>query len=675
MLGIGIDTGGTCTDAVIYDFNSGKILGSGKALTTKSNLEVGIANALDTLPQDLIRKAQSMALSTTLATNACLENKGGRAKMLLIGFPSESMDHLRDTFASYGMKNTAHFLVLDAKAEGIFSQPFDPDWEELRKNAKADFGDFDSVGIVQVYPKANGGRFELTAMKILKEELDIPITISYDISNEVDFMKTCAGTLLNAMLIPLISDFMKSIQKVCLERGLKIPVSIILSNGTMMPAETARQFPVQTILCGPAASVVGGSCLAEKDNGIIVDMGGTTTDIAIVQDQIPVTANGGIKIGQWKTMVQGIFVETVALGGDSCVYFNDRRLWLDPVRVIPISVLASQYDSVLPALEELDDRKLFWARGDCEFYVLVKDIREKSGYSEREKRICEELKGGPVTAADLEERMRLYRPYLPTDQLESDGVILRSGLTPTDMMILKGDFSLYDGHAARILTRHVSMNVGCSPEDLPDLVYELVYHKLYHALGRVILSRQFPGRDQMQNDSYITPFLDACYEQAKMRTDHPDKYREAQGRLLLGSKLPLVGVGAPIHLFLPRVAVLLDTSAVIPEHAEVANALGAVVSKRKAYAELKIQAIYEENLLTGFAMPEEGRRVTFTDYDSARAYGAKVILADVKKKARLHGIKGEPRIDLKIEDNRIGHTDDGLILEIIMSASATEEPV
>ena len=121
MLGIGIDTGGTCTDAVIYDFATKEILGSGKALTTKSNLEIGIANALDTLPQNLVRQAEMIVLSTTLATNACLENKGARAKVLMLGFDENMMDYLKDTYASYGLRDLSRFIVMDAKVEGIYS--------------------------------------------------------------------------------------------------------------------------------------------------------------------------------------------------------------------------------------------------------------------------------------------------------------------------------------------------------------------------------------------------------------------------------------------------------------------------------------------------------------------------------------------------------------------------
>ena len=139
MLGIGIDTGGTCTDAVIYDFETGKILGNGKAQTTKQNLEIGIANAMDSLPQDLVRQAQNIALSTTLATNACLENKGARAKLLLIGFNENLMDHLKEVYAAYGMQDMTRFVVIDGKAEGVYTNPKDPDWEDLRARAKKEY--------------------------------------------------------------------------------------------------------------------------------------------------------------------------------------------------------------------------------------------------------------------------------------------------------------------------------------------------------------------------------------------------------------------------------------------------------------------------------------------------------------------------------------------------------
>ena len=83
--GIGIDTGGTYTDAVIFDFDNKTILGTAKALTTKEDLSVGILEALDALPQDLLASAGIVSLSTTLATNACVEDRGGNAKLIFFG--------------------------------------------------------------------------------------------------------------------------------------------------------------------------------------------------------------------------------------------------------------------------------------------------------------------------------------------------------------------------------------------------------------------------------------------------------------------------------------------------------------------------------------------------------------------------------------------------------------
>jgi len=671
MIGIGIDTGGTCTDAVVYDFETKEILGAGKAMTTKQNLEIGIANALDTLPPELVEQADSIALSTTLATNASLENKGARAKLLLIGFHKGMMSHLQEVFASYGMQDMARFIILEAKSEGVFSNPVDPDWEDLRRQCGTYFEDCDSVGIVQTYPRSNGGRFELTALKILREELTIPVTISYDISSEIDVVKTCAGTMLNAMLIPLITEFMAAIGHVCERRGLNIPISIILSNGTMVPAATASQFPVETILCGPAASVVGGSALAGEDNGIIVDMGGTTTDMAIVRSQVPVPAKGGIKIGQWKTMVQGIFVDTIGLGGDSAVIYADHALQLDVVRVIPISILAAEFDHVLPTLKALEERRKFTSSWDYDFYVLLKDISDKVGYTDEERQLCEALREKPLTVTQLAEKLDSYQRFLPVKRLESDGVIIRSGLTPTDMMILKGDFKLYDGEAARIAAHYLAHTAQCTEEELPDLVYELVVRKMYNALARVILCQRYPKTKEFEDPAYLAPILSAAYTYARMREDDPETFAALEDDLRITTKLPLIGVGAPIHIFLPRVAALLGTRAVVPEHSDVANAVGAVVSRRVAQVKLIIDAIYRNARLVGFELPDEGSRPFFEKYADALAYGRKVVERDIQKKAALFGIE-EPRIEIREKDSRLHGEEGGLILGMVITATATE---
>src|SRR5699024_9891831 len=135
MIGIGIDTGGTFTDAVVYDMERQKILCSGKTLTTKAHLEDCIAAALDLLDPVYVKQAELLALSTTLATNACLEDKGSRAKILMIGMNPECMPNLREVYGAYGFRDPEELIFIEGKPEHLFEQPQEPDWEELERKA------------------------------------------------------------------------------------------------------------------------------------------------------------------------------------------------------------------------------------------------------------------------------------------------------------------------------------------------------------------------------------------------------------------------------------------------------------------------------------------------------------------------------------------------------------
>ena len=187
MIGIGIDTGGTYTDIVVYDTESGRVLGSGKTPTTKDHLEMCILRALDSMDQSYIHQAELLALSTTLATNACLENKGGRAKCLMIGMNPESMSNLDQVYGSYGFRDLSQLVFIDGKPEHLFDEPEDPDWEKLKEKGPEWFRGCRAVGITQIYPDANGGRFEQEAEKILKAE-GFQVTTAWNMFHDVDVL-------------------------------------------------------------------------------------------------------------------------------------------------------------------------------------------------------------------------------------------------------------------------------------------------------------------------------------------------------------------------------------------------------------------------------------------------------------------------------------------------------
>lgn len=671
MLTIGIDTGGTCTDAVIIDTATKQILGAGKALTTKENLEIGIANALDTLPQDLIRQAESLSLSTTLATNAAVENKGCRAKLLLIGFDPSIMEHLKEIYASYGFQDMDQFIIIDAKVEKIFSKPYDPDWDDLKRRLPEYFSDCDAVGIVQKHPRANGGRFELTARKLLEKELSIPVTIAYDISDEVDILKCCAGTMLNARLIPLISEFMEAVRHVMKTRGLDVPISIVRSDGSLMSEQMARECPVETLLCGPAASVVGGSTISDKSDAVIIDMGGTTSDIAIVRHGEPVMADTGIHIGQWKTMVKGLYVDTFGLGGDSAVRFKDHELFLDTTRVIPISTLASQYDTVIPKLKELADEKRFHGSWIHEFYVLQKDISDKNGYTQEEKAVCEALKNGPLITMELADMFDKDPHFLRLERLEQDGVLMKSGLTPTDIMVIKGDFDRYDDKAARLTMECMSANLRMEKEDIPDAVYELVIRKMYKNLVRIMLRQEYGNQKHLFSEEAQEEMLELLYRQAVKST--ADKAKAGEADLKFQIHVPLVGVGAPIHVFLPKVGELLGTTTIIPEHAGVANALGAAASRIISRSIVRVKAEYKDGYCYGYSVFENGQLHMIDDFEEAEAFGCEVARRAAKEKAIRQGMKTEPKIDVTFQRIKSSPDDFGVLFETVITATATEE--
>ena len=707
MLGIGIDTGGTYTDAVIYDMDTRQILGSGKSLTTKGELEVGIAGALDKLPAEWVSRAEFLALSTTLATNACVENKGSRAKLLMIGFDTVMIDRLKEIYASYGFHDRSQFVVIDGRVENIFSHPCDPDWEDLESRLEEYFSGCDAVGIVQKHPRANGGRFERRAKKILEKGLALPVTLACDISDEVDILKCCAGTMLNARLIPLLAEFIAAVRHVMRDRGLHVPIAIVRSDGSLMSEKMARECPVETLLSGPAASVVGGGALTEEESALIVDMGGTTTDVAVMRGREPVMASSGIQIGQWKTMVKGLYVDTFGLGGDSAVRFKDGELYVDTVRVIPLSVLAAEYPRVLEELGVLAKENLFHARWLHEYYVLLKDISGNNRYTEEEQKLCRALRDGPLITREVARIMDKDPHFLRTERLEEEGIIIKSGLTPTDMMVLKGDFTVYDPEAAQTALQCLKRNVSIPVERIPDAVYDLVIRKMYTNLGRILLGQRYPRQAGSFTEADRERLLGWCYEQAKARADRgqgtagggenrvTDRYAGAgeaivadcradaaglsgagsgeECSLTLATDLPLIGVGAPVHVFLPRVAALLGTRAIIPEHAGVANALGAVAGRIVTRVLVRVKAEYRDGYCYGYSVYEDGERHLFEEYAEAEAFARSLAMGQVHERAARQGTSGHPDVALTVEKIKSAPGDGGVLFETLVSAVATDK--
>ena len=268
-IGIGIDTGGTYTDAVVYDFDTDTILGTAKALTTPNALSRGILEALDALPQEPVKAAQVIALSTTLATNACVQDRGGRAKLIFLGGSRKVIDKYG---AEYGLPPSGEMLIQDSNTTFSGGMAGDMDWDAFRAAVQEGFNDLDGVGIVEANAVRNSAVIEKKARELFLDAHDLPVVCGHELFNELNCLQRGASALLNARLVPVIRSFLTAIKTALNSRGINATVVIVRSDGGLMSEEFAHIRPVETLLCGPAASVLGSARLTGEANCIVVDM-------------------------------------------------------------------------------------------------------------------------------------------------------------------------------------------------------------------------------------------------------------------------------------------------------------------------------------------------------------------------------------------------------------------
>ncbi len=638
MLGIGIDTGGTCTDAVIFDTKSREILSWAKTLTTKSDLKIGILNALRELDQELIHKAEYIALSTTLATNACVEDKGGRAKLVFMGLDPRAVTMMQ---GSYGLPDVREIYFLDCKPEINAALSTEPDWEKFRMDVRDKFVNYDSVALVQINPQLNGGAYERRAEEIIKEELgDMVCVRGYDLYQEVNAQRRGATALLNARLMPLVMDFFTSIEASMKEMGLDLNIYVMKSDGTVMSREYAMRRPVETLLCGPAASIRGALELTGIKDGLVVDMGGTTSDVALVRDGKPISSKG-VRVGQWSTMVKGVDIDTFALGGDTGVLLKDNELILDERRVIPISILAQDHPEVIKGLEEIVRKFFSFPLTEGLYLILMKEPQDLSAYNAKEQEVIRHLKDGPLSYLQLSQRMGINHRFFNLKRLENEGIIMRSGVTPTDAMHLLGDYEAYSTEAAELGIRYLVTQTRMNEEKVARRIYDLVIERLMNNLTHIELRYQM-GKDYKDEDmKTVEKFTDMIFRNYRAGT-LPEYIRP---RLISNSRL--VGVGAPTAIFLKDTADLMETTQETSEFSKVANAVGAAAGDIVTEYTVVIRVAGEEYVMSGGDVTK-----VFESYVEAVEEAERIAVAKAEEKARMQTLEGVLKTTVDIDEDK-----------------------
>ncbi|OQX16581.1 MAG: hydantoinase/oxoprolinase [Desulfobulbaceae bacterium A2] len=530
---IGIDTGGTCTDGVLVRLPSLEPLVAVKEPTTHHDLSLGVGRCLARLLADsAITPAQVglLALSSTLATNAVVEERGARVGLFVFG-------HVRH-FKLPVVANV--FLKGGHTITGEEEEPLD--LEGLVDTLEGLKEHVDAYALCSAMSFVNPAH-ELVAAEAIRLLDPKPVFCSHLVSGHAGMRERAATACLHARLMPLMEDFLQAIERAMAGTGLSCPLLLVRGDGQPVAAgETVRQAAV-TVASGPASTAWFGAMHVRGD-ALVVDVGGTTTDICLVRSGSPVMNEEGCRIGVWQTHVAAVDMYTAGAGGDSLVSLESGGvLQLATHRVQPLAMT--------PAAPEPGG----WLGAEREG-VLVLPL--PAAEEEHEDEVLAHLRHqGPATAAALARACHLSGVALDhhLEGLRGRNQVVVTGFTPTDALHVLGRLDLGDRARAEAGARRLAGLAGLEVEELCRRVLALVEERI---AGHIIehLMRRSWGEQ-------------AAAVLAGRREDEILRFEPSL-------KVPLVGIGAAARHLLPGVAQRLHTTVSFPAHYEVGNAIGAL---------------------------------------------------------------------------------------------------
>jgi N-methylhydantoinase A/oxoprolinase/acetone carboxylase beta subunit len=557
--GLGIDAGGTYTDAVVYDFETETVTCKNKALTTRWDFTVGIREALAGLDGHCLSSVQLVSVSTTLATNAIVEGEGQNVGLLIM--PPPGFD--RDEKLHFPQHCLSARLDITGKEIAALNE------EEVRRTARRLCRDMAVEAFaVSGYAGSINPEHELRVKAILASETGKFVCCGHELSQMLNFKRRAETAVHNARIVPRVMQLLEGVSEALGENGIHAPVMVVRGDGSLMGRAVAQERPVETILSGPAASIAGVRYLTKADDAIVVDMGGTTTDIAGLEDGGVRLCSEGARVGSARTHVKALEIFTTGLGGDSFIAHHQGEWRIGPARVAPVAWLGHYQDGLDAALIYLEARRQRFRSSTLSTQLLTLNHRDiQLDFSDAEKRILDLLADRPHSLDEIARRTDAPHPgAVPLKRLDAHFIVQRCGLTPTDLLHVAGRFNRWDATAS---DRMVSLlaDIFHLPKD--DMVSRLM-RQIRNRLTMEILTSQLGTLDRSGG-------LESC---RTCRNLFAMLLGRQRGTLSVRIKFrqPIIGVGAPISQFLPAVSELLEVNTLIPENQDVANAIGAITS-------------------------------------------------------------------------------------------------
>ncbi len=654
---VGIDTGGTYTDAVIISHDTQKILASAKALTTKGDLSIGVREAfaavMHTLPQDTRPSDISLvSVSTTLATNAVVEGHGNPVGVFLIGFDGPMAD--RTGIAKAFPNLPLQMIAGGHDHNGEAKSPLDV--IALERDVLALRDQVSAFAVASTFAVRNA-EHERQARDIITRISGKPVTLSTELTSSLDAPRRALTAVLNARLISRISMLIDAVRLAMKELGISCPLMVVKGDGTLASADSVGLRPIETVLSGPAASLVGAKWLSRLDNFIMSDIGGTTTDIGILQAGRPRVVEEGAEVGGWRTMVRAIDVKTIGLGGDSEVSLGlDGAMRIGPQRIVPISLVGQRYSEIIAMLEaDLADTEGGSQHGRFVVAPFGKSAAsDHTGLNDREIEFLSQVTDRPKPLRKLAVSSGAQRALL---SLRKKGLVQLCGFTPSDaahVLGLQANWSKPAAElAAQLMVRFRDMKPG-TQERVDAFCFE-VWSATVGLSAKAILSAALNA--PVEGNALIEG---VC-------AGEPEN---GLARVSISPAIPIVAVGGPARVFYGEVAKRLNCEVVFAEKCEVANAIGAAAG----LVSMRVVVSVEGDGNGAFRVHDGQTTRIFGAGADALAFATGVAKSEAGRLVEAAGAM-DPEISVAVTKHYLPDAfDDNGLLEAVIAAEAIGRP-
>ncbi|MFA8441847.1 hydantoinase/oxoprolinase N-terminal domain-containing protein [Yoonia sp.] len=624
---LGVDTGGTYTDAVIIDEAQDRVLASAKALTSRPDLAIGVGAAIDAALADADVDGAEIAmvsLSTTLATNALVEGQGGRIAFFAIGFGEAELTRAGLTDALRGDP----VIRLSGGHNHAGAEVVALDLAALKEALHSLDAGITGFAVAASFATRNPAH-EVAVRDVIRAATAKPVSCSHELSQALGGPKRALTAVLNARLIGMLDRLITACEDHLKSVGISARLMVVRGDGALVSADLAREKPIETILSGPAASIAGASWLTGETDALISDIGGTTTDVCLLREGRPKIDPQGARVGPFRTMVEAVAMRTTGLGGDSEVHVVEGLtggLRLGPRRLMPISLAAHQYPDLIHSTLDRGLAQDIPVSDGGQFVIPLWTVMPV-GLDAREQLVADRLAQGPLRLGHAVQS-RMESPAL--GRLVGRGLAILAGVTPSDAAHALGLVDAWDGPAAeKALTLFARRRTGAGTRvaENGQVLARQIVDQLTAQTVDCLLQAGFAEDDRAWSDP-------------EALAKHPltmaglDRHRGiVQVQMSLG--VPVIGLGASAATYYGAVGARLGTRMVLPEHGGVANAIGAVVGQVRMHATGAVTSAGEGSFKVH--LPEGPQ--TFASRDEALAVLEAALRAEAEGLVRASGVE------------------------------------